>query len=521
MKIPEKGKQEGILEYAERISGLYARIYDTSVRKLKGQIFTPKQVSTFMASQFEISHRTIHLLDPGAGTGILTAAFCERILNGTRTVNLIIDAYENDPNILPLLRGVLMSCKAELEEREHHVEYNIYKQDFILHNADSFRGANLLLWNDEESASYDFVISNPPYYKLNKGSPQSAVMMELVSGQPNVYALFMALSASMVKLGGEMVFISPRSFCSGLYYKRFREWFLSNTQITDIHIFQSRKEIFDKDGVLQENIIIKAKKPEKISDNEKIVMSISQNRHFDKLRKFEVQSSDVICPKNGETFIRIPISFLDVSVLRLIDTWPNTLRDFGWEISQGPVIPFRAEAYLLPELTKNPESVPLLWMHNMQDMSVIWPLRASRKACAICVCDETMPLLLPVKNYVLVKRFSSKEQKRRLYASVLLASQFPAKAVGIENHVNYIHKPNGNLSVVETLGIAAILNTTVIDNFFRSLNGNTQVNATDIRSLPLPGLEDIRTIGKFVYESQSCDSGLDLDKIVAGVVGIN
>ena len=231
--------------------------------------------------------------------------------------------------------------------------------------------------------------------------------------------------------------------------------------------------------------------------------------------------SDVICPKNGETFIRIPISFLDVSVLRLIDTWPNTLRDFGWEISTGPVIPFRAEAYLLPELTKNPESVPLLWMHNMQDMSVIWPLRASRKACAICVCDEIMPLLLPVKNYVLVKRFSSKEQKRRLYASVLLASQFPAKAVGIENHVNYIHKPNGNLSVVETLGIAAILNTTVIDNFFRSLNGNTQVNATDIRSLPLPGLEDIRTIGKFVYESQSCDSGLDLDKIVAGVVGIN
>jgi adenine-specific DNA-methyltransferase len=93
--------------------------------------------------------------------------------------------------------------------------------------------------------------------------------------------------------------------------------------------------------------------------------------------------------------------------------------------------------------------------------------------------------------------------------------------VGIENHVNYIHKPGGTLSVYEAFGIASLLNTTIIDKFFRSLNGNTQVNATDIRSLPLPDIENIRKIGKAVYESKSYKNGIDLDGIISGILGLN
>ncbi len=248
-EIPEKVKQEELAQYAESLSDLFARKYDANARKLKGQFFTPKQVSTYMASLFEIHHDTIRLLDPGAGTGILTAAFCERLLYNNRIVQLTVDAYENDPALLPLLGKTLETCKFELEGKGHTVDYHIYKQDFILSNERYFKKPDLFSARAEDTF-YDFVISNPPYYKLNKESPQSTVMMELVSGQPNIYALFMALSARMVKSEGEMVFITPRSFCSGLYYKRFREWFLNNVQITNIHIFESRKEVFDKDEVL-------------------------------------------------------------------------------------------------------------------------------------------------------------------------------------------------------------------------------------------------------------------------------
>lgn len=519
MKIPQRSEQEGLVDYARRLSELYSRAYSPEIRKHRGQFFTPRQVSTFMASLFGNHNDTIRLLDPGAGTGILTAAFCERLLGNDKIVNLTMDVYENDPNLLPFLKMTLESCKIGLEKKGYNIDYNIFEQDYILRNKSYFTKSDLV-WQNENHILYDFIISNPPYYKLNAGSPQSTVMGGLISGQPNIYALFMALSASMLKPEGEMVFITPRSFCSGLYYKKFREWFLKNVQITNIHIFESRKEIFDQDEVLQENIIIKAKKLKKIEKHEKVIISESKNKHFDKLSKLEVQSDDVIFRKNGDIFIRIPTSSLDLEILHIVDSWPNTLKELGLEISTGPVVSFRAEEYLLPELTEKSKSVPLLWMHNMKDMSVVLSIHKDKKASAIQVCSETKRLLLPVKNYVLVKRFSSKEQKRRLYASVLLESAFPYKTVGIENHVNYIHKPGADLSVYEAFGIASILNTTIFDKFFRALNGNTQVNATDIRSLPFPDIEDIIKIGKFVYESKSYKNGIDLDKIIAEILGI-
>jgi adenine-specific DNA-methyltransferase len=520
VRIPEKFRQEGLLQYAERLSRIYAKASHVRTRKLRGQFFTPGQVSKFMANLLDINHNTIRLLDPGAGTGILSAAFCEQILNNDRTVNLNIDAYENDPDLLPLLGTVLDSCKTELEKKGHNSEYKICEQDFILHNERCFRSLDLF-WASEECLLYDLVICNPPYYKLNKNSPQSTAMMELVSGQPNIYPLFMALSASMVKSGGQMVFITPRSFCSGLYYRKFREWFLNNVQIVNVHIFESRNEVFGRDGVLQENIIIKAEKREKANRYGKLNISTSVGKDFARSREIEIEAADLICHSHGQTFIRIPTSSLDIDVLNIVDTWPGTLTDLGFRISTGPVVPFRAEEYLLHDTRETPESAPLLWMHNMQGMRVVWPLKKNRKASAIRICNRTTPLLLPVKNYVLVKRFTSKEQRRRLYASVILESEFSCKVLGIENHVNYIHRPNGNLSVYEAFGIAAMLNTTIVDSFFRSMNGNTQVNATDIRSLPFPSVEHIKEIGKLVRESQYYLNGSDLDNIVTEVLGID
>jgi adenine-specific DNA-methyltransferase len=520
VRILEMAKCEGLVEYAERLSEQYSRNCDHKIRKTKGQFFTPKQVSVYMAGLFEVRDSRVRLLDPGAGTGILTAAFCERVLNNDTILDLTIDAYESDPHLLPLLEKVLELCKLTLEGRGHNVNYNIYGKDFILHNKEYFK-KRVLSEASNNYGLYDFVISNPPYYKLNKNSPQSTVMMELISGQANIYALFMALSAGLLKPGGEMVFITPRSFCSGLYYKKFREWFLKHTQIVNIHIFESRKEIFDRDEVLQENIIIKAKKKRERRRTKKIIVSTSRNKNLNDLKKFNVRAKDILYYKNGDVFIRIPASQPDVKILHVIDSWPHTLHDLGFEISTGPVVPFRAKEYLLSELTNGLNFSPLLWMHNIRDMKVMWPVKKNKKPLAIHVCDRTEPLLLPLKNYVLVNRFSSKEQKRRLYAGVLLESEFSYSTVGIENHINYIHKPGENMSVYEAFGIATILNTTIVDNFFRSLNGSTQVNATDIRSLPFPKIEDVRKVGEIVYKARTYRGILDLDSIVARVLGID
>jgi len=231
MMVPKREPNEGLVEYAEHLSELFAESYDAGRRKAKGQFFTPQQVSKFMAGMLEINRSTVRLLDPGAGTGILSAAFCEKVMSCGQVRELTVDAYENDPNLLQFLKAVLASCKQTLEAKGCNVKYNIYERDFVLENAACFdsRGS---LWRDANPILYDFAISNPSYYKLNKSSPQAAAMEECVCGQPNIYTFFMALSASMLKPGGEIVFITPRSFCSGLYYRKFRQWFLRSHFIT-------------------------------------------------------------------------------------------------------------------------------------------------------------------------------------------------------------------------------------------------------------------------------------------------
>jgi adenine-specific DNA-methyltransferase len=97
---------------------------------------------------------------------------------------------------------------------------------------------------------------------------------------------------------------------------------------------------------------------------------------------------------------------------------------------------------------------------------------------------------------VLLRRFSSKEEERRLVAAPLPREQLGTALVGLENHLNYIHRPNGELSVNEAWGLAVLYNSSILDLYFRAMNGSTQVSATELRTMPLPSLDVIRQIGR-------------------------
>src|SRR5207247_2066266 len=95
------------------------------------------------------------------------------------------------------------------------------------------------------------------------------------------------------------------------------------------------------------------------------------------------------------------------------------------------------------------------------------------------------------ENYVLTKRFSAKEEKRRIVAAVHDAKRVPGPNVGFENHLNYFHKNGKGLDITLAKGLAAFLNWTLVDSYFRQFNGHTQVNATDLRSLKYPTLNQL------------------------------
>ncbi len=117
MKIPERKVNEGLVEYADRLSTLYSGVFRSQEKKRQGQFFTPKQVSIFMAELFDTKKDKITLLDPGAGTGILSAAFCEKLLSRGKPVSLVIDTFENDPEIIPFLKKVFRSARKTWKKR--------------------------------------------------------------------------------------------------------------------------------------------------------------------------------------------------------------------------------------------------------------------------------------------------------------------------------------------------------------------------------------------------------------------
>ena len=54
-------------------------------------------------------------------------------------------------------------------------------------------------------------------------------------------------------------------------------------------------------------------------------------------------------------------------------------------------------------------------------------------------------IVVPADVYVLVKRFSAKEETRRVVAAVYDPSRVKAKRVGFENHLNYFHSKGEGL----------------------------------------------------------------------------
>jgi len=97
--------------------------------------------------------------------------------------------------------------------------------------------------------------------------------------------------------------------------------------------------------------------------------------------------------------------------------------------------------------------------------------------------------------YVLVKRFSSKEERRRVVAAVYDPHSIEAPLVGFENHLNYFHAKGKGLSPNIAKGLALYLNSLLFDKYFRLFSGHTQVNATDIRKMRYPSHEQLLRLG--------------------------
>jgi adenine-specific DNA-methyltransferase len=189
-----------------------------------------------------------------------------------------------------------------------------------------------------------------------------------------------------------------------------------------------------------------------------------------------------------------------------MDKFPSTLEELGLEVSTGPVVDFRLKSALRNCLDE--QNVPLLYPESIKAGKILFPPNNPRKPIAIEQNQETTKWLVQTGWYVLTKRFSAKEEKRRVVAAV--SSPVDAPALGIENHLNYYHASGKGMNPDLARGLAAFLNSTLFDRYFRQFSGHTQVNATDLRRIKYPCKDDLLQLGSKIGDCVFKQEELDL-----------
>lgn len=459
-------------------------------RKKYGQFFTSMETARFMAGLYNVSENTdkVKVLDAGAGSGILACAFVERLESLDFVKDVEITCYENDSNVLPLLQSNLAFCK---EHSSKNITINILTDNYILSQYLDF---NYMIGGNLNPIKYDFVIGNPPYMKIPKDAPEATAMPTICYGAPNMYFIFASMGLFNLKEDGEMVYIIPRSWTSGAYFKRFREYFLTEGKIEHIHLFVSRNKVFDKEDVLQETIIVKVKKTYVIP-KEVTITSSKSNYDFGNLTSLTVPYSLVV--SGADYYVYLVTDKKEVEVLERLHRFDKTLPDIGVKMKTGLTVDFRNRDILRDEEEEG--AIPLFYSQHIKHGKVQFPIQKEHEY----VITDQRGLMQDNKNYLFVKRFTAKEEARRLQCGVYLAKDFPQyKKISTQNKINFIDGILTEMSECLVFGLYVLFNSTLYDEYYRILNGSTQVNSTEINAMPVPDLESIQEMGKRLMQSR-------------------
>lgn len=478
-------KSEALVQTVEARRRQVNASLDATTRAQWGQFMTPGAAAAVLAESVSLDVPELRLLDPGAGVGSLTAAVVARLLDSERPPNRVsLTTFEIDPVMRAALAETLRDCKAALETVGIDVQTELIADDFV---GSALRQA-------PSGGVYTAAILNPPFMKISARGETATRLRSRGWSSANLYTAFWCAAIDQVVPGGDIVAITPRSFCNGSYFRGFRRYLLNESALASIHVFDARDKAFSDDGVLQETVVTHSVRH---GNPGPVRLAVSHQPGSIALQR-TVEVEDVVHPEDPAAFIRLPVDAEAETVREWMSRLQYSLDDLGIAVSTGPVVDFRARDHLKSEWEEG--AVPLFYPAHMAAGGVTWPKAGGRKPNAFTRIGAEKIVTID-GPYTLVKRFSAKEEARRVVAAYYDGSlgEFAGgehSAIALENHLNYFHQQGAPLPDWLARGLTVFLNSTVVDRYFRQFNGHTQVNAGDLRSLRYPNHEQLRILAK-------------------------
>src|SRR5699024_8151121 len=115
---------------------------------------------------------------------------------------------------------------------------------------------------------------------------------------------------------------------------------------------------------------------------------------------------------------------------------------------------------------------PLLYPTHIERDQIKWVKKDSKKPNAIVKNVETERMLYPNGFYTIIRRFSSKEEKRRIISGVTVPGMFNSSVLGFDNGLNVLHRDRTGLQKELAYGLYVYLSSTLVDKYFRLFNGH-------------------------------------------------
>jgi len=483
---------ERLIERAEARRVRVAGNLDVRHRAAWGQFFTPAPVARFLAELIDLPERgRFVVLDPGAGVGTLSAALVAKAIEADAKCSLHIVGFEADPALIEPLESTFRDCERAAARAGISITTEVRPLDFLHWAADQLSAGAA------PREPFDACVMNPPYRKVSVASGDRKALERIGLQITNLYPGFLGAAAELLRPGGQLAAITPRSFANGPYFLPFRRFFLSRMAFDFVHVYERRGKVFADADVLQENVVFRSRKGGAVRD-----VTLSQSVGFDDDPVTRVvPADDVVSMSDPHLFIHVPLDESAVEAARTILELPASLADLGVEVSTGRVVDFRARESLLHD--PDPEAAPLIYPSHLQSGRVSWPQLDGRKPNALAINAATTSLLLPVGSYCLVKRFTAKEEPRRVVAARFHPSDVRSDVVAFENHLNVFHRKGAGLDPAVAAGLAAFLNGPAVEAYVRQFSGHTQINATDLRRLRYPGPDELVALGEAAMAEES------------------
>lgn len=438
-------------------------------KKQLSQYFTSISIAKQMANMV-LQEDIRDVGDHGAGTGILSSTLIA-VKQSSSSSPFNVSAYEIDKDLHPIINGNFDLLNAHITDHELGGVTGCVNDDFMTIAND------VLSLN--RTPSLDAIVLNPPYKKLNQKSDLALLFKEHGVSVPNVYAAFIVLSILMLRDGGELVAIVPRSFCNGDYYASFRSWLVSQGSIDWFVRYKRRSNCFKGDNVLQENLIFRFTKA-KVQDSV-IRVSLCDNPEEEPSFEGLLPFTDVIDPFSGA--FHIPSNNSELDAIHAMAEKPSSFQDKGLVVNTGKLEVNRMVEHLSSTMTGSLQASVVYSQHwNNDELKMKWNDEVG-KDCYLNINSFTQKKCIPSGRYILIKRISANDDRAgRCHPCLVGPDDIPGDLWAIDNHVQVVSIPD-QMSDTDILQILDSMKSQTTNHFFRVISGTTQLNCNDIRKL--------------------------------------